>query len=268
MTTSTNSWTSFEQKDSPSSPAQRPIKLDGLRIPRHVAIIMDGNGRWAGERGWNRSIGHMQGASRVKQIIQCADELGIQVLTLYAFSTENWKRPDEEISTLMNLIRDYVLQERDELHASNIRFQVLGEIEKLPTEVKNILIETIETTKNNTGRILNFCLSYGGRSEIVHALRDICNQVKEGKVKSEDISEDLVSKSLFTKGLPDPDLVIRTSGEFRVSNFLLWQIAYAEIFVSDVLWPDFEASHFRSAILWYSQRKRRFGLSDEVHPGV
>lgn len=234
-----------------------------LRVPEHVAVIMDGNGRWAGERGWNRSIGHMQGASRVKQIIQTANELGIRVLSLYAFSTENWKRPADEICTLMQLIHDYILQERDELHENNICFQVLGDMEALPQEVRTILKETVETTRHNTGRILNFCLSYGGRAEITQAARNLARQVQLGKLNPEAITEELFSEQLYTKGLPDPDLVIRTSGEHRVSNFLLWQIAYSEIYVTDVLWPDFEASHLRAAIAWYSQRKRRFGLSDE-----
>lgn len=233
------------------------------KIPSHVAVIMDGNGRWAKERGLHRSIGHAKGASMVKEIIRAADDLGIDVLTLYCFSTENWNRPSHEISILMDLLRDYLIQERKELLENNIQFHALGQIERLPKNVLEIVQETIEVTAKNTGLKLNFCISYGGRSEIVRAVQSLAREVQEGKLDLARVDEAAVSARLYTAGLPDPDLVIRTSGEHRISNFLLWQMAYAEIYVTDTLWPDFSPSHLRAAVEAFSQRKRRFGFTDE-----
>jgi len=240
------------------------LALDSKKLPYHVAIIMDGNGRWAKLRGWGRTMGHAYGTQRVKEIIRGADGIGIKILTLYAFSTENWSRPSSEIEALMGLLRDYLLKERQELLDNNIKLQALGQIERIPTEVRKILEETIAVTQNNTGMILNFCISYGGRADIVQAVQRIAEDVKEGRLDVASIDETLFSKHLYTSGMPDPDLVIRTSGEFRISNFLLWQMAYSEIFVTDTSWPDFEPSHLRAACEAYSQRKRRFGNTDET----
>ena len=237
-----------------------------LKIPRHVAIIMDGNGRWAKNRGFHRTVGHAHGAGRVKEIVREADRLGIEVLTVYAFSTENWGRPADEISALMELLRTYLIQERQEMIQNNIRFQVLGEWFRLSPSLRELIDETIELTRSNTGLVLNFCVSYGGRHDILRSVQSIARDVQDGKLEASQITEALISSRLYTTGLPDPDLVIRTSGEFRVSNFLLWQIAYAEIFVTDTLWPDFEPRHLQAACEAFAQRKRRFGLSDEVAP--
>ena len=237
--------------------------LESVKVPRHVAIIMDGNGRWAKQRGWNRSLGHVQGTSRVKEIVREADRLGISVLTLYAFSTENWKRPAEEISTLMQLLEDYLKRERQELMDNNIRLQVLGQIERIPQNVRDIVDETVKVTEANTGMTLNFCISYGGRADIIQAAQSLAREVQEGRISIADLNEKSLSEKLYTGMLPDPDLMIRTSGEFRISNFLLWQAAYAEIYVTETLWPDFEPQHLRAACEAFAQRKRRFGMSDE-----
>jgi undecaprenyl diphosphate synthase len=237
-------------------------------MPQHVAIIMDGNGRWAEQRGLSRSAGHARGTSSVKEIIREADRLGISFLTLYCFSTENWGRPVEEISILMGLLKDYLLQEKAELIENNIKLSAFGQTERIPTEIREILMDTIEATKNNTGMKLNFCISYGGRAEILAAAQKLAREVKVGMIEPHQITEDLFSKRLFTGGIPDPDLVIRTSGEFRISNFLLWQLAYAEFYVTETLWPDFQPSHLRAALESFAQRKRRFGRSDESEKNV
>lgn len=237
--------------------------LQTLRIPKHVAIIMDGNGRWARTRGWHRSFGHIQGSARVKEIVREADRIGISVLTLYAFSTENWSRPAEEIEALMHLLEDYLKKERVSLQENNVRLQALGQIERLPARVRAILDETIEALKNNTGLTLNFCISYGSRSEIVRAVQSLAREVSEGQISLADISEETISQRLYTGGLPDPDLLIRTSGEFRISNFLLWQSAYTEFYITDIMWPDFEPQHLRAAVEAYSLRKRRFGSTTD-----
>jgi undecaprenyl diphosphate synthase len=239
------------------------LVLDPKKMPRHVAIIMDGNGRWAKLRGWHRTMGHAYGTQRVKEIIRAADRMGIKVLTLYAFSTENWSRPSGEIEALMQLLRDYLLKERQELLDNNIKLQALGQIERIPTEVRKILEETLEVTSPNTGMLLNFCLSYGGRADIIQATQRLAREVASGQLEISQIDETRFSNYLYTSGIPDPDLVIRTSGEFRISNFLLWQMAYSEIFVTDTSWPDFEPSHLRAACEAFSQRRRRFGQTDE-----
>lgn len=240
------------------------LSLDSKKMPGHVAIIMDGNGRWAKLRGWNRTLGHAYGTKRVKEIIREADRIGIKVLTLYAFSTENWSRPSGEIEALMQLLRDYLLKERQELLDHNIKLQALGQIERIPTEVREILEETIEITKANTGMILNFCLSYGGRTEIIQATQRLAQEVQAGRMQLHEIDERSFEKCLYTAGLPDPDLIIRTSGEFRISNFLLWQMAYSEIYITETAWPDFDPANLRAACEAFSQRKRRFGQTDEV----
>lgn len=234
------------------------------KLPRHVAIIMDGNGRWAKANGWHRSIGHVHGTGRVKEIIRAADKLGIKYLTLYAFSTENWKRPAGEIATLMEILRDYLLKERQELIDNNIKLNALGQIERIPVEVRSILEETMEVTAQNTGMVLNFCISYGGRAELVRAMQSLALDVQESRCALTDITEEAISNRLYTCGMPDPDLMIRTSGEYRLSNFLLWQSAYSEIYISDVAWPDFTPEHLKEACTAFSQRKRRFGMTDEM----
>ncbi|MBS1985096.1 MAG: isoprenyl transferase [Bdellovibrionales bacterium] len=245
-----------------------PTQLGALKIPRHIAIIMDGNGRWAKSRGLHRTVGHAKGTSIVKDIIRAVDDLGVGVLTLYAFSTENWNRPSEEISVLMELLHDYLLQERQELLDNNICFNVLGQVDRLPENVRNIVRETIAVTAQNTGMKLNFCVSYGGRAEIARAAQRLALEVQSGQRDVASIDEAAISENLYTAGLPDPDLVIRTSGENRISNFLIWQMAYSEIYVTDTLWPDFTPSHLRAALEAYSRRKRRFGFTDENLRGV
>ena len=241
---------------------------ENAHIPRHVAIIMDGNGRWAEMRGWTRTMGHAQGASRVKEIIREADRLRIKVLTLYCFSTENWQRPPAEVSTLMKLLKEYLLKERQELFDNNIRLQALGQVERIPEETREIVLRTVEETKNNTGLVLNFCISYGARAELVRAMQTLAKLAQENVLRPEDIGEELISNSLYTNGLPDPDLIIRTSGEFRISNFLLWQAAYSEFYVTDTLWPDFDKSDLQKAVEAFGMRKRRFGRSDETEISV
>ena len=249
-----------------TSDASNVLGIPAIRMPKHVAIIMDGNGRWAKNRALHRSFGHIRGTSRVKEIIREADRIGIKYLTLYAFSTENWSRPQEEISVLMDLLQDYLIQERQELIDNNIQMRAIGQIERLPTNVQATLRETIELTSKNTGMVLNFCISYGGRAELVRAIQAIARDVSEGKMSIADIDEKQVSARLYTGDIPDPDLVIRTSGEFRISNFLIWQLAYSEFYITETLWPDFEPSHLRAACEAYSQRKRRFGQTDEIRP--
>lgn len=238
-------------------------KLAALNVPRHVAIIMDGNGRWAKTRGLHRSLGHAKGASIVKDIIRAADDLGVEVLTLYCFSTENWNRPSHEISILMDLLRDYLMQEQRSLIENNIKFNALGQIDRLPATVLEIVQQTIDVTAGNTGMVLNFCVSYGARAEIVRSVQTLAKEVAAGRLDPSAIDEKAIAQNLYTSGLPDPDLVIRTSGEFRISNFLLWQIAYAEIYITETHWPEFSANHLRAALESYAQRKRRFGHTDE-----
>lgn len=229
------------------------------RVPSHIAIIMDGNGRWAKTRGWKRSIGHYRGSAKVKEVIREADRLGVGVLSLYCFSTENWKRPLEEVETLMTLLKSFLLKERAELHANGIQIRVLGQIEKIPAQTRKIVEETIAMTANNPGMILNFCISYGSRLEIVDAVKKIAQDVASGNLSNSEITEELISSKLYTAGLPDPDLLIRTSGEFRISNFFLWQLAYSEILILDKYWPEFGAEDLREACENFASRNRRFG---------
>jgi undecaprenyl diphosphate synthase len=232
--------------------------------PQHLAIIMDGNGRWATSRGMPRSFGHAEGTSRVKEIIREADRLGIKILTLYCFSTENWKRPPSEVSILMRLLKEYLLKEREELMKNNVRLQALGQVHRLPGHLQKLVHETEAYLSKNTGMILNFCISYGGRAEILRATQAIAAAVKSGKLQPEQITEADLENELYTRGLPDPDLIIRTSGEARVSNFLLWQCAYSEWLFLDLAWPDFRPQHLQEACLTFQTRKRRFGASDEL----
>jgi undecaprenyl diphosphate synthase len=235
--------------------------IDLNRIPNHVAIIMDGNGRWAEQRNLPRAFGHNAGMKAMKEIVKRSSSLGIKHLTVYAFSTENWKRSTEEVNGIFKLIVTYVDNELKELHANNVRVHILGDYSKLPIEAVTRLEKSLAVTRNNTGMQFNIALNYGSRHEIVEAIKDITEEVKAGRLSIEDISETTVDQHLSTglAGIPDPDLLIRTSGETRVSNFLLWQIAYSELVYTPVLWPDFTPEVFENAIWEYQKRDRRFG---------
>jgi undecaprenyl diphosphate synthase len=243
------------------------IKAETLKnsgnIPAHIAIIMDGNGRWAKRRGLPRAAGHKKGVETVRNIVEACVEIGIKYLTLYTFSTENWKRPRDEVSTLMRLIVKSLHKETKELHSNNIRLTTIGDIESLPEVVQRELYDAIQMTSNNTSMVLNLALSYSGRWELIEAIKRVARLVKESKIEIEDIDEKIISQNLSTAEMPDPDLLIRSGGEFRISNFLLWQIAYSEVYITDVLWPEFTRIHLFDAIKDYQKRERRFGLVSE-----
>ncbi len=224
---------------------------------------MDGNGRWAQNRGLMRLMGHRSGVKTVKKIVTAARELGLQVLTLYAFSSENWKRPEQEVSGLMTLLKSYLENELSTMLDNNIKLRCMGRKEQLPTKVREVLDTSIRKTAGNTGLILNLALSYGGRSEIVRAARILASKCAEGTLHPDEITEDLLSAHLYSTGLPDPDLVIRTGGEYRLSNFLLWQASYAEIYITDTNWPDFSKNDFHLALENYQERQRRFGRTGD-----
>jgi undecaprenyl diphosphate synthase len=228
-------------------------------LPRHVAVIMDGNGRWARERGLPRVEGHRRGAESVREIVRVSGELGIDYLTLYAFSIENWNRPKTEVSALMRLLEFYLKQEISELNKNNVRLTAIGRLNELPARAQRQLEKSIEVLKKNTGLTLVLALSYGGRAEIVDAVRSICREVAGERIEVTDIDEKVISQHLYTRAIPDPDLLIRTSGEMRVSNFLLWQISYAEIYVTETPWPDFRRAEYLKALEDYGGRSRRFG---------
>ena len=232
-------------------------------LPKHIAIIMDGNGRWAEKRSLTRIAGHQRGIKRAIEIIRSCRKLGIEVLTLYAFSTENWNRPQKEIKTLMRLLKRFILSEGDQLVSNNIRLNTIGAVEDLPKEVYEVLKELMNSTKGNDGMVLNAALSYSGRSEIISAIRKIASTIQKGALQPEEIDEAVFSNYLYTAGLPDPDLLIRTSGELRISNFLLWQLAYTELYITDILWPDFTEKELLAAIKDYQKRERRFGLTQQ-----
>ncbi len=233
--------------------------LDPARVPRHVAIIMDGNGRWARGRGLPRVMGHRAGIKSVRAAAELAREVGVEFLTLYAFSVENWKRPTDEVSTLMRLLNEFLRRELSTLMKNEIRLNVLGDFAGLPEIVRRQLERVMEETRENRKMVLNLALNYGGRSEIVHAARRVAEQVKAGKLKLSQLNEEIFSRFLYTDGQPDPDLLIRTSGEQRISNFLLWQISYAELYITPKLWPDFGKADFLDALRDYQRRERRFG---------
>lgn len=228
-------------------------------LPRHVAVIMDGNGRWAKARNLPRVEGHRQGAESVRAIVKVAGEVGIKYLTLYAFSVENWNRPKDEVDMLMKYLARYLKNEAAELHRSNVRLEIIGQIYRLPEMVQEQLKKTIAMLSRNNGLTLVLALSYSGRSEIVNAVRGIAAQVKQGRLDPEEITEQTVAQHLYTSNIPDPDLLIRTSGEMRVSNFLLWQISYSEFVVTPTLWPDFRKPELFAALEAYARRHRRFG---------
>ncbi len=241
---------------------QEALKSRG-NIPIHIAVIMDGNGRWAKSKGLPRVAGHRQGVESVRDIVEACAQLGVKYLTLFAFSTENWKRPKDEVSTLMRLLLKSLRDETDELHQNNIKLQAIGDIDSLPHEVQKELYEAFKKTEHNTRMTLNLALSYSGRWDILRAVKKISEMISQHEIKPADINEKLFGECLTTYQLPDPDLLIRTSGEFRISNFLLWEIAYAEIFIADVFWPDFRRNHLYRAIENYQKRERRFGLVSE-----
>jgi undecaprenyl diphosphate synthase len=238
-------------------------KIDLNKLPQHVAVIMDGNGRWAKFRGQVRLNGHQAGAKTVKSTLQACGELGIKNLTVYAFSTENWKRPQTEISGLMNLLISSIDKEIDEINKSGVKISVIGQIERLPKNVQKKLNYAIDLTKNNQRVNFIIALSYSGRWEIANAAKNIADDYKNGKINIDDINEDLFSDYLTTKEIPDPELLIRTSGERRISNFLLYQLAYSELYFTDVLWPDFSKEDFYAAIIDFQARERRFGKTSD-----
>jgi undecaprenyl diphosphate synthase len=228
-------------------------------VPRHVAVIMDGNGRWAADRGLPRTAGHEAGADAVREIVRACGELGVQYLTLYSFSTENWGRPEDEVDALMTLLARYLLEERADLMQNRVRLRGIGELQRLPAQVRQLLEEAERLTATNDGLLLTLALSYGSRAEIVDAVRRIAREVAQGALAAADIDERTITSSLYTAGTPDPDLLVRTSGEMRLSNFLLWQVAYSEIYVTDVFWPDFRRPQLEAALAVYATRQRRFG---------
>ena len=237
--------------------------IDATRLPKHLAIIMDGNGRWAKQQGLLRALGHESGTKSVKVIIEASAKLGIEFLTLYAFSTENWNRPKLEVETLMRVLINSLKKELTTLQKNNIKLSAIGNLEQLPKSAQKELLDVIEKTKNNTKMTLTLALSYGSRDEIVNAVRNICSKVKNNIISIDTIDDSIINEHLYTQNLPDVDLLIRTSGEHRISNFLLWQIAYAELYFTDVLWPDFTEEHLYEAIISYQKRERRFGKTSE-----
>ena len=235
------------------------ITLDPNKIPRHIAIVMDGNGRWAKKRGLPRLQGHNAGMAALKEIVKRSSTLGVSYLTVYAFSTENWKRPEEEVSGIFKLLVLYFQKEIRELNDNNVKVNIMGDWSVLPQDAQKSIMMAIETTKGNTGLVFNIALNYGGRAEIVRATKRIANAVIDGDLRVDDIDENTVSSMLFTADMPDPDMIIRTGGEWRLSNYLIWQAAYSEMVVTDIYWPDFSPTEYEKAILEYQSRDRRFG---------
>ncbi|GFE67643.1 polyprenyl diphosphate synthase [Chroococcus sp. FPU101] len=236
-----------------------PSDLDEKRLPKHVAVIMDGNGRWAKHRSLPRIMGHQRGVDTLKNLLRCCRDWGVPALTAYAFSTENWGRPLEEVEFLMTLFERVLRRELKEMMAENVKIRFVGNLSALPDSLQEEIERSMDETKNNTGTQFSVATNYGGRQEIIQACREIATLVQQGKINPEEINESLFEHHLYTTGIPHPDLLIRTSGEMRISNFLLWQMAYAEIYVTRTLWPDFDRQHFHQALLAYQQRDRRFG---------
>jgi len=238
-------------------------KIDHTNLPKHLAIIMDGNGRWAKQKGLLRALGHESGTKSVKKTIESCAKLGIECLTLYAFSTENWNRPKLEVEALMRILIKALKKELKTLQENNIKLNAIGNLKKLPKSAHNQLLDVINDTKNNTRMTLTLALSYGSREELVNAVKNISNKVKNNIISIDSIDDSIINEHLYTQNLPDVDLLIRTSGEHRISNFLLWQIAYAELYFTDVLWPDFKEDNLYEAIISYQKRERRFGKTSE-----
>ncbi len=241
------------------SNSTQDLPPDPETLPFHVAIIMDGNGRWAKKRLMNRVKGHEQGTQTVRSIVTTARELGIGMITLYAFSTENWARPKLEVKALMMLLKEFIISEREELSKNNICLNIIGQKHRLPLDVQKEVDITLALTKNNDKMVLNLALSYGSREEIANAVKQIAQKIESKELDSKDITQDLISDHLYTRTMPDPDLIIRTSGEYRLSNFMLWQAAYSEIYICDTLWPDFSKDEFIEILKNYQKRDRRFG---------
>ncbi|HEY4612911.1 MAG TPA: isoprenyl transferase [Bacteroidota bacterium] len=242
---------------------QQDLLRESGEIPRHIAIIMDGNGRWAKRRGLPRIAGHHEGVNSVRDIVEACGQLGVKYLTLYAFSTENWKRPVDEVSMLMRLLLKALRDERDRLHQNEVQLKAIGDIAALPNDVRDELLDAVEMMKHNTGLTLVLALSYSGRWDLTRAVRRIVEEVRNGTLSKEQVDEELISRYLSTNDFSDPDLLIRTSGENRISNFLLWQLAYSEIFISHVHWPDFRRKHLYEAVGDFQRRERRFGMTSE-----
>ncbi len=238
-------------------------KIDLSNLPKHVAVIMDGNGRWAKKKGGMRIFGHQNAVTAVRETVEASAELGIEYLTLYAFSTENWNRPEYEVNALMQLLVSTIRKETADLNKNNIRLRTIGDTASLPASCRKELQEAIELTASNTRMTLNLALSYSGRWDLTQAARQISAAVAAGELPHNDVTEEVVADYLSTAGMPDPELLIRTSGEMRISNFLLWQLAYTEIYITDLLWPDFRKEHLYEAILSYQSRERRFGKTSE-----
>ena len=235
------------------------MKIDKKKVPEHIAIIMDGNGRWATKKGLPRTYGHKKGVSVLKDILKASKNLGCKVLTVYAFSTENWTRPTKEVDFLINLFREVLRKENDEIHEESTKIKFIGDISPFPETLKKIISNSESLTKDNNKFLLNVCVNYGGRQEIVKVAKELALKSSSGEIKPSEVNEELFNSELLTRGIKDPELLIRTSGEKRISNFLLWQLAYSEIYISDVLWPDFNEFEFLKAIIDYQSRNRRFG---------
>ena len=233
--------------------------LEGVSLPKHVAIIMDGNGRWAKKRLLPRSVGHRAGVEALRGVITMSSNIGVKVLTLYAFSTENWARPQDEVGVLMDLLVEFLNKEIAELHENRVNIRFMGDVEKFPERCRVAIENAIVLTKDNEGLIVNIALNYGGRHELMRAFKNMVRDIKNGEISEDSIDENTISDYLYTKGLPDPDLLIRTSGEMRLSNFMLYQSSYSELYIPDTLWPDFDEAEYEKALIDYSKRKRRYG---------
>lgn len=247
-----------------TEPASKSASVEALRMPKHIAVIMDGNGRWAQARGLPRVEGHRQGANTVRRISEACRELGVSYLTLYCFSNENWKRPKEELSFLMSLLKTYLIQERPTLVKNDIRLTIIGRREGIPDEVQSEMDRSVELSKNGKSLTLCLAINYGARQEIVDAVRSIVSKAKSGVLDADAIDESMIASHLYTNGMPDPDLLIRTSGEMRLSNYLLWQISYSELWITDKPWPEFDKEDLVQAITDYNKRDRRFGGLGEI----
>ncbi len=239
--------------------AENNIDISKLKLPEHLGIIMDGNGRWAKKRGLPRSLGHSEGAKTFRTITRYCSDIGIKHLTMYAFSTENWNRPAEEVSALMKYFKDYLEEALRDFLDDTVKVKFIGDISAFPEELRELMIENERVSAERTGMVLNLAMNYGGRAELVTAFKKIAEKVASGEISPDSIDEALISNSIYTAGQPDPDLIIRPSGEYRTSNFLLWQSAYSEYYIDDVLWPDYTKEHLNKALLEYSKRNRRFG---------
>lgn len=242
------------------------LRVEAKNLPRHVAIIMDGNGRWAQRKNLPRIQGHQEGVNRVEDLLEIAPYYGLKYLTLYAFSKENWNRPEKEVSFLMSLLSNYLDLKLKKFLDNNIVFNHIGNLKDLPAEIQEKILRNMEQTRKNTGLVVTFAISYSSRAEIISACQQMALDAAHGKIKPEELTEEKISQYLYTRDLPDPDLLIRTSGEMRISNFLLWQISYAELYVTEKLWPEFTEEEFAKAIRDYQKRERRFGLTTKVVP--